>query len=379
MNLDFSEDQEMLKRAARQFLDVECPRSPFVRDMELDEKGYTADLWHKMAEVGWMGIAFPEEYDGAGCNFLDLVVLLEEMGRACLPGPFLSTILCGLSILWAGTEEQKRALLPKIASGEVVLTLALTEPSARYAADAIGLQAKLNGDNLIITGTKMFVSDAHVADYLLCVARTDSGATPEEGITLILVDAKNAGITCLSLEDTIAGDKLFRVEFNNVKVPKSNIIGELNKGWPLVERIMAHGAVSECARMLGGAKRVLEMSVSYAKERVQFNRPIGSFQAIQHPLANMLMDVDGCYYITYQAAWRLSEGLPCTREVSIAKAWVSDAYHRICVTGHQVHGGIGFVEDHDMGLYYRRAKAQELSFGDADFHRRIVEGEIGLI
>ena len=378
MNLDFTEDQEMLKKAAREFLDKECPRTTFVREMELDAKGYTADLWKKIAELGWLGIVFPEQYGGSGYKLLDLVVLLEEMGRACLPGPLLSTILCGLSILWAGTQEQKQELLPRIVSGDAVLTLALTEPNAMYLATAVNLQARQNGDSFTINGSKMFVPDAHAADYFLCVVRTKAGTIPEEGITLFLVDAKRPGITFSQLGDTIAGDKLFRVDFKDVKAKKSNILGKLDNGWPLVEKILAHGAIAECARMLGGAKRVLEMCVSYSKERVQYNRPIGSFQIIQHYLANMLIDVDACHFITYQAAWRLSEELPSAKEVSIAKAWVSDAYYRICMVGHQIHGGIGFTQDHDMGLYFRRAKAQELSFGDADFHRAAVAREIGL-
>lgn len=378
MDLDLTEEQQMLKKIAREFLETECPKT-LVREMEKDEKGYSPQLWKKMAELGWMGLVFPERYGGSELNFLDLTILLEEMGRALLPAPFVSTVaLCGLPITLGGTEEQKQEFVGKIARGEMILTLALTEASARYDADAITVRATPEGDNFVINGTKLFVADAHVADYLLCVTRTKDGATPEEGVTLFLVDARSRGITCSLMEDTIGRDKQFEVVFSNVAVSQDKALGELGKGWPLVRQIMAYGAVAECARMLGGAQQVLEMAVGYAKDRTTFGRPIGSYQQIQRYCADMLTAVDASRYLTYQASWKLSEGLPCTTEVSAAKAWVSDAYQRICVLGHQIFGGIGFTVDHDMGLYYRRAKAQELRFGDGDFHREIMAQELGL-
>jgi alkylation response protein AidB-like acyl-CoA dehydrogenase len=377
MDLGFSEEQEMLRTTARDFLTKECP-SELVKKLAEDEKGYSPELWKKMAELGWMGLAFPEEYDGMGMTFLDLVILLEEMGRACLPGPYFSTVvLAGYTILEAASEEQKKELLPKIANGDLILTLALTEPSARYEPDAITIEASRDKDDYVINGTKLFVPDANVADYMICVARTKDGASPEKGITLFLVDAKGPGIS-ITLLKTIAGDKQCEVIFNNVRVPKGNIIGELDKGWPVVDKILQKATVGLCAQMVGGAQKVLEMSVNYAKERVQFGRPIGSFQAIQHHCANMVTDVDGSKYITYEAAWKLSEGLPATTEVSMAKAWVSEAYRRVTLLGHQIHGAIGFCMDHDMPLYFKRAKAAEPTFGDADFHREMVAKQLGL-
>ncbi|MFQ5924479.1 MAG: acyl-CoA dehydrogenase family protein [Dehalococcoidia bacterium] len=377
MDLGFSEEQEMLRKTARDFLTNECPKS-LVREMVEDEKGYTPQLWRKMAELGWMGLALPDEYDGMGMGFLDLVVLLEEMGRACLPGPFFSTVvLGGFTILEAGTEEQKREFLPRIVNGDVILTLALTEPSARYDAASITVEATPEKDEFSISGTKLFVPDANIADFMVCVARTKDGATPEEGITLFLVDAKSPGITTTLLK-TIAGDKQCEVIFDNVRVAKGNMLGELDKGWPVVERILQKATVALCAQMIGGAQAALEMSVAYAKERVQFGRPIGSFQAIQHHCANMVTDVDGSRFITYEAAWKVSEGLPATMEVSMAKAWVSEAYRRVTLLGHQIHGGIGFCMDHDMPLYFKRAKAAEPTFGDADWHQEIVARELGL-
>jgi len=377
MDLGFSEEQEMLRTSTRDFLTNECPKD-LVRQMAEDEKGYTPELWRKMAELGWMGLAFPEEYDGMGMTFFDLIILFEEMGRACLPGPFFSTVvLGGLTILDAGTEEQKKEFLNKIANGDLIITLALTEPSARYDPASITVKATPDGDDYVISGTKLFVPDANVADYLVCVTRTKDGASPEDGITLFIVDAKSPGIATTLLK-TIAGDKLCEVVFDNVRVPKKNMLGELDKGWPVMERILEKATVALCAQMVGGAEATLEMSVQYAKDRIQFGRPIGSFQAIQHHCANMVTDVDGSKYIMYEAAWKVGEGLPAIMEVSMAKAWVTEAYQRVTLLGHQIHGGIGFTEEHDMPLYFKRAKAAEATFGDADWHRETVARELGL-
>ncbi len=377
MDFSLSEEQEMLRKMARDFLVNECPKS-LVREMEDDEKGYSPELWKKMAELGWMGLVFPAEYGGEGMAFLDLAVLIEELGRALVPGPYLSTVVyCGLPILAAGTDEQKKALLPKIARGDLIATLALTEPSASWDPAGVETRAVADGGDFVISGTKLFISDAHVADWLLCVTRTKEGANPEDGITLLLVDAKSPGITLTPLK-TIGSDRQFEVVFKKVRVPKKNVLGKVDKGWAVVREMLPRAILAQCANMVGGAQQVLEMTVNYAKERVQFGKPIGSFQAIQHKCANMATDVDGCRFITYQAAWKLSEGLPCSLEVAMAKAWVSEAYRRTCAEGHQIHGGIGFIKDHDMQLYYRRAKTSELMFGDADYHRELVAQQIGL-
>ena len=377
MDLGFSEEQEMLRNSARDFFLNELPKD-VVKEMATDEKGYVPDLWKKMAELGWMGLVIPEEYDGMGMSYLDLVVLLEEMGRACLTGPYFSTVvLGGYTVMEAGSEEQKKELLTKIANGEIILALALTEPSAKYEASAIAVSAKAQGDDYVIDGTKLFVENAHIADYLIVAARTKEGGNAEDGISLFLVDAKSPGISTTVLK-TMAGDKQCEVIFDKVKVPKKNLLGGLDKGWPVMEKMLEKATIGLCAQMVGGAQMALEMSVTYAKERVQFGRPIGSFQAIQHYCANMVTDVDGSKFVTYEAAWKLSEGLDASMEVSMAKAWTSEAYRRVTLLGHQIHGGIGFCIDHDMPLYFKRAKAAEPTFGDPDWHREKVAQELGL-
>ena len=377
MDFDLNEEQEMLKTAARGFLSKECPKA-LVREMAQDESGHPVELWQKMAELGWPGLIVPEAYGGLGGGFLDLAVLLEEMGRACLPGPFFSTVvLGGLFLLNAGSEEQKQDLLPGVARGEVLLTLALTEPSAGYDAASVEVKAVADNGDYVISGTKLFVPDAHIADYMMCIARTRKGAAAEEGITAFLVDAKSPGIGCTVLK-TIVGDKLCEVAFDRVRVPKQHIVGELDQGWAPVEETLQQARVVKCAEMVGGAQQVVEMAADYTKERMVFGRPLGSFAVVQHHIANMMIDVDGCRCLTYEAAWKLSEGLPCTMEIHMAKAWASDAYRRVTAVGQQVFGGVGFIEDHDMPLYYRRAKAAETALGDANFHRERVARQISL-
>ena len=377
MDLGLSEEQEMLKRTARELLERECPKT-LVRAMEEDEKGYSLELWRQFADVGFLGLPFPEEYGGTGASFVDLAILVEEMGRALVPGPYFYTVvLCGLAIKDFGTENQKKEYLPRIAQGEAIFTLALTEPSGRWDAEGVRATCVADGDDFIINGVKLFVPDAHISDYLLTVVRTGESEDPKEGITVFIVDAKSSGISYEVLK-TIASDKQCEVAFDNVRVPRSNILGELDNGWPLVEHVLRRGAVGKCAEMVGNSQQVLAMTVEYAKNRIQFGRPIGSFQAVQHHCANMATDVDGSRFITYQAAWKISEGLPCAREASMAKAWVSEACRRVAALGHQVHGGIGFTKEHDMQLFFRRAKQAELFFGDADFHREKVAQEIGL-
>jgi len=371
MDYGLNEEQEMLKKIARDFLTAECPKS-LAREMAKDDRGYTPELWHKMAELGWIGLAFPEKYGGGGGSFLDLTVLLEEMGRACLPGPFFSTVvLGGMTILEAGNEVQKQELLPKIGEGNLIVTLALTEPGGGYNADKITMEAIASGDNYIISGIKLFVFNAHIADYIICVSKT------KDGTTLFLVEGKSPGINHTLLK-TIAGDKQCEVAFDKVSVPKQNVLGEVGKGQIQLQEVLCKAAVAKCAEMVGGAQQTLEMTVDYVKQRIQFGQPIGAFQAVQHHCANMVTYIDTSRFLSYKAAWMLSEGLPCGKEVAMAKAWASDAYRQVTLLGHQCIGGVALVEDHDLPLYSKRAKAAEVAFGDAEFHREVVAQELGL-
>jgi alkylation response protein AidB-like acyl-CoA dehydrogenase len=377
MDLTLSEEQKMLKDMARDFLTDKFPKA-VVKEIEESESGYSPEVWKEMAELGWMGLVFPEEYGGAEMTFLDLAMLLEEMGAACLPGPYFSTVMLGgLPILAFGTDAQKQEYLPGIAGGEIIFTTALTEASASYNAADVKVAATADGDAYVLNGTKLFVPDANVTDYMLVVARTGDGAGPEDGITVFIVDAKSPGISTTVLK-TIANDKLCEVVFDQVKVPKENILGGLDQGWSVVKEIVARAAVGKCCEMVGCLQQALDMTIEYAKERKQYDRPIGSFQVIQHYCADMATDVDGTRLSTYQAAWRVSEGLPCTQEVAVAKAWAGQACQRVMALAHQIHGAIGVTIDHDLQYYTRRAKAAEVTFGDAEFYREVVAQEIGL-
>jgi len=370
MDLGLDEQQEMLKNFARDFLEKECPES-LVRAMEEDEKGYSPELWQKMAQQGWMGLIIPEQYNGTGMNICELVVLLEEFGRALVPGPFISTVvLAGVPVMEAGTEQQKSWVLPKIASGELIMTLALTEPSAKWTADGVQLEAKKDGDGYVLNGTKLFVPDAHVSDRMIVAART--GGSGEDGITLFFVDSKDPGIKFEVLK-TIAADKQCEVTFENVKVPAANMLGAEGNGWPIIEKTKKVATVAACAYLVGLSQMDFDVTLNYAKERVQFGRPIGSFQAIQHKLADAVIDVDGSRFITYKAAWSLQEGEPdADMMISMAKAWTSDASRRVVAHGQQIHGGIGFTKEYKIQLYFRRQKWMELMWGDGDFHRELV-------
>ena len=374
MDLGLNEAQQMLKNSAQEFLEAECSKD-YVREMEEDERGYTPELWQKLAEQGWLGLIIPEKYGGVELEYQDLIVLLEEMGRYMLPGPYFSTVVMGgMTITDAATEEQKQEYLPRIAEGQIIVTLAINEPSGRWDAEGIELKASENGEKWVLNGTKLFVPNAHVSDYIVVAARTGEGAND---ISLFIVSTQAKGVEETLLQ-TIASDRQSEVIFNNVEVSSSDLLGEKNAGWSTIEKVLQWGAIGKCAEMTGGGQEVLNMTVEYAKQRTQFGRPIGTFQAIQHHCANMATDVEGSKFITYQAAWRLSEGLPADREVAMAKAWVSEAYRRVCALGHQSHGAIGFTKEHNMQLYSRRAKAAELAFGDADLHLDKVSEILGL-
>ena len=375
MNLDFSEEQIMLRNMARDFLSDKFPKK-VVKELEDDETGYSPEIWKEMVELGWMGLAIPEKYGGEGMTVQDLTVLIEEMGRACVPGPYFSTVVLGaLPILNFGREEQKSKYLPEIAKGSAIFTMALYEENGRYDAGGIQVKASQDEDGYIINGTKLFVPDAHIADYIICAARTKEGATIEEGITLFIVDTKSPGIDCTPLK-TISKEKLCQVVFNNVKVPVNNVLGDPDNCWSGIEKIVQTAATAKCCDMVGSFMQVFEMTLEYAKERYAFGQPIGSFQAVQHHCANMSIDVNGAMLAAYQAAWKIDTGLPCAWEVAVAKAWASQVAPRVIALAHQIHGAIGTTMDHDLHYYTRRCKAAESAFGDVDYYQGLVAEHI---
>lgn len=377
MDLDLTKEQKILIQSARDFLKKECPTS-LLREMKDDQRGYPQGMWKKMTELGWTGVIIPEEYGGIGGNFIDLCILLEAMGEVNCPGPFFSKIVLGsLALLAAGNENQKKELLPKIADGKLIISLAMAEPEAWYGASGIAMKAKPDKDEYVLNGVKLFVENAHISDYILCVARTKGDAGSEDGLTIFLVDGKDPGVKCTLLQ-TLAFDKQCEVVFDNVRIHKKNIIGPVDNAFDILEKLQEKIVVAKCAELVGCTQIAFDMTVAYAKERKQFDRPIGSFQAVQHHCANMVMEVDGSRFITYKAAWEIAEGLPAAMTASMCKAWTGNAAHKVTLLAHQIHGAIAFCEELDLHLYYRRAKAGEVFFGDCDYHLEKVAKHIGL-
>jgi alkylation response protein AidB-like acyl-CoA dehydrogenase len=378
MNFGFTEEQELLRSTARKFFDNECP-SELVRKLMETPEGMTPALWAKLGEQGWLGLIYPDQYDGMGLGLVDLVVLMEEMGRAVVPGPYFSTVLLGgLAILEAGSEPQKNAWLPKIAAGDKRVTLAWMEPSAMLGAGGVSLPAVEKGGGFTLSGTKLFVHDAHTADALVVAARTTMDES-ERGVSLFLVPRDARGLEIKLLPTMDQTRKLCEVTFKDVAVGQDALLGAAGGGWHPLARVLDRATVALCGEMCGGAQKVLDMTVDYAKIRQAFGRPIGSYQGVKHRAADMLVDVENSKSITYYAAWALDEGVTeGPLAVSMAKAYVSDAYRRVAASGIQLHGGIGFTWEHDLHLFFKRAKGSEFTFGDATYHRERVAQLVNL-
>jgi alkylation response protein AidB-like acyl-CoA dehydrogenase len=370
MDFAFSEEQEMLRSSTRDFLAKECS-SKVVRKLMEASDAYDEGLWTKIAGLGWTGLGIPEQYGGVG-TFLDLIVVLEEAGRALMPGPFFATMgLAVPALIEAGTEAQKKEVLGAIAQGSARATLALTEPSGRWDAGAVTLSAKPSGGGWKLDGVKLFVADAEAADYMVVAARTRGEG--EDGISLFLVKGRPAGMTVTTLKTLDMTRRWSEVRFDGVKVEGDALMGPADKAWPHLKRALEWATAALCAEMIGGTQKVLETSTEYAKTRHQFGKPIGIYQAVSHKLADMLVLSESGRSATYYAAWAVeADASDRSLAASMAKAYVSDAYRKVAGDGIQVHGGIGFTWEHDMHLYFKRAKSSEVTLGDATYHRELV-------
>ena len=376
MTVIFSEEQDQLRDAVRRFLAAKSPSTEVRRIMESDD-AYDPAVWAQMAqELGLQSIHIPEEYGGQGFSFVELAIVLEEMGRVLLCAPYFSTVvLAAGAIMNAGTPEQQLALLPGIASGETIATLAVTEPSSRWDAAGIEAVARPSGDTFTLDGTKMFVLDGHVADLIVVVARTE-GTSGEDGVSLFTVDGDAPGLTRTALSTLDQTRTQATLELSGVRATP---LGTPGAGWHALTKTLDEAAVALANESVGGAQMVLEMSVEYAKARMQFGRPIGSFQAIKHKCADMLVEVESGKSAAYHAARVAAEDadeLPVA--ASLAKAYCSDMYFHAAAETIQIHGGIGFTWEHDAHLYFKRAKSSELLFGDATYHRGMLAERIGI-
>ncbi len=361
----------MLRKSVAEFLTKECPYD-IVRDIEDSEDGYSPQAWRKMAELGWMELHYPEEFGGYGDPFMDVLIIMEEMGKRAFPSPFFPTVIqCGLVVLAAGSDAQKKVLLPKIAQGKLIMALAQYEVEASYLETGITMPAVPSGDQYILNGTKMFVTDANIAEKMIVAARTD------EGVTLFLVDAKDPGITCTRIP-TAGMDNTCEVIFKDVAVPAADVLGAPGEGWQALEAMAPKATLAKCGEMLGGAKAGLDMTIAYAKERVQYGKPIGFYQAIQHFLADMQLAYDTAFSYLYKVAWMVDEGMDTTREISALKAKVNENYKFISERCVHIHGGVGTTREYDVGLFYRRAKAFEFVMGDTEHHNEKLAQALGL-
>jgi alkylation response protein AidB-like acyl-CoA dehydrogenase len=371
VNFAFSEEQEELRRTVRAFLEDKSPSAEVRRLMETEE-GYDPAVWEQMgSQLGLQGLAIPEEYGGSGYSYVELIVVLEEMGRALLAAPYFSTVaLAANAILHSGDDAAKKELLGGIASGETIATLALTEDSGRWDAEGITATATKSGDGYTIDGHKMFVLDGHTANLIIVAAKTG------DNVSLFTVAGDADGLTRTALATMDQTRKQARLEFSGTP---AKLLGTEGEGWPVLSRVLDLAAVALAAEQVGGAQKCLEMSVDYAKVRVQFGRPIGSFQAIKHKCADMLLEVESAKSAAYYAGWaaaELNDELPTV--ASLAKAYCSDAYFHAAAENIQIHGGIGFTWEHDAHLYFKRAKSSQLLLGDPTYHRELLAQRIGI-
>ncbi len=379
MHFAFTDDQEALRAAARQFLaDHSAPAQ--VRKVMESQAGYDPEVWRRVgAELSWTSIIIPEQYGGAGLTYVELVGLMEEMGAALLCAPFFSTVcLAANALLIGGSAEQKQQWLPGIAAGDTIATVAFTEANGCWDASAIEMVAGTDGTSFTLNGSKTFVLDGHTADVLVVAARR-AGSHGRDGISLFVVPAKTPGLERRLLPTMDQTRKQAAITFSDVRVPASALLGTEEAGWNILSQTLDRAAIALAAEQVGGAQRCLDLSVEYAKQRIQFGRPIGSFQAIKHKCADMLLQVESARSASYYAGWAAAEGdaeVPVL--ASLAKAYCSDAYFHCAAESVQIHGGVGFTWEYDVHLYFKRAKSSETLLGDAAYHRELVAQRIGL-
>ncbi len=371
MNFAFTDEQEELRKTVRAFLEAKSPESAVREQMETDD-GFDPAVWAQMGEqMGLQGLHIPEEYGGSGYSYVELGIVLEEMGRALLCAPFFSSVvLAANTLLHSGDDAAKKTYLPGIASGETKATLAFTEPSGKWDEAGITMPASGSGGEFTLNGTKMFVLDGHTADVIIVAART------AKGVSLFAVDGAASGLTRTALSTMDQTRKQAKLEFADTP---ATLVGADGEGWTVLSTVLDLAAVGLAAEQVGGAQKVLEMAVEYAKVRVQFGRPIGSFQAIKHKCADMLLEVESAKSAAYYGMWcaaEMNDELPSV--ASLAKAYCSEAYFHATAENIQIHGGIGFTWEHPAHLYFKRAKSSELLFGDPTYHRELLAQRIGI-
>jgi alkylation response protein AidB-like acyl-CoA dehydrogenase len=366
MDFGFTSDQQLLKNSARAFLDEHC-KPATVRASWDDPRGDNDAMWKEMAQLGWLGLSLPEAYGGSGLGMVETAILLEEMGRAACPGAYWPTVLAATALNEAGTDAQKKRWLPAVATGEARATIAFLDGDLDWDPQTVTTRAQRTPQGWRLTGEKRFVPWAHVANVMLIPARSD------EGVTLFAVEPSARGLGLSPVAGMDLATRWVHVKLDGVSVAADAVVGAPGGAAPLLAALLCRGAVGAAAEMLGASRRCLDMAVGYAKVREQFGQPIGSFQAIRHKCAEMLVEVENSHSATYYAAWALDAVADDhALAASVAKAYVSDAARKVCGESIQVHGGIGFTWEYDLHLYFKRAKALEPMYGDAEYHRELI-------
>ena len=361
------EEEQMVKNLAREFLEAECPPS-LAREMEKDNLGYPPELWKKISDLGWFGMSLPESYGGQGLPLSYLGLISEELGRVIAPVPFHSTMVAALTIAADGTDQQKQSILPHVSSGDMILTWAFQELNPKLSPESIRTTATETDDGYIINGTKMFVDNYVSADKILVTCRTSPASESSDGLSMFIINTKLAGMVETPLV-TIAKDKQSKVTFEGVKISKDDLVGELDQGWAIAVDMLDRGTALLCAQMVGAARKDIEIGIEYAKNRVAFGRPIGAFQSVQHMCADMTIWVDGAQMLTYEALWKMDEGIPASVDVSQAKAFCNDKCQAAVRSSQVLHGGMGFMMEFDLHLWYRRVCAWTMRLGTSFEHR----------
>ncbi len=377
IRFDLDESQALVQKSVRDFLEQECPEE-LVREVEEAEQGYSPELWQKLADVGFLSLGIPEQYGGAGSTFFDLGLFFEEAGRVAMPGPQLATLAIAAQAIAAhGREEQKQQYLPGIASGRVVFAFALSEQEGECRPQGVETTAERDGDAYVLNGTKQFIKDTAAATHLLVTARTDSSASNESGLTNFIVDAGLSGIETRRYR-VISGDLLAEVKFQGVRVPAAEVLGEPGRGWDDLGPVLDRGKACLAAGMAGAADAVMWKTVEYMNQRVTFGRPISSYQALQHRMASIAQLVYGARHLAYNVLWKLSEGIPCSEEVAMAKFFSSDAYRQTTNESLQFHGAYGYSLEYPVQLYWRRMRLDEVVLGDSLLERELAAEALSL-
>ena len=377
IKFDLSESQALVQKNVRDFLEQECP-DELVREAEEADLGYSPELWQKLADVGFLSLGIPEQYGGAGSTFFDLGIFFEEAGRVLMPGPHLATLAIAAPAIAAyGTEEQKQQLLSGIAAGKVLFAFALAERDGEISPQGVEMTAERDGDGYVLNGTKMFTKDTAAATHLLVTARTSQPSSPEGGLTNFIVDADLAGIDARRYR-VLSGDMLAEVQFEQTRVSAAAVLGEPDRGWDDLAPALDKGKACLAAQMAGASEALMRKTVDYMNQRVTFGRPISSYQALQHRMAYIAQLVYGARRLVYKVLWQLSEGIPCSEDVAMAKFFASDTYRQTSNESLQFHGAYGYSLEYPVQLYWRRMRLDEVILGDSFLERETAAQALGI-